>query len=100
MGGMPLVEDGLSSSQTSDIEDGPQISTHKSPTVRLREKQKAEIAQELEQLEKQYDTDSKPKEMDAEAIMEDLKAKREALDIAIADIKNAIQNSKGVSLQS
>lgn len=32
--------------------------------------------------------------------MNDLKAKREALDMAIADIKSAIQRSKQVALQS
>lgn len=32
--------------------------------------------------------------------MEDLKAKREALDIAISDIKSAIQNSKGAAMKS
>ena len=43
---------------------------------------------------------SPPREMDAQAIMEDLRAKREALDMAIADIKTAIQRSKQVALES
>lgn len=38
--------------------------------------------------------------MDAQAIMDDLKMKREALDMAIADIKSAIQRSKTVSLEA
>ena len=38
--------------------------------------------------------------MDAQAIMDDLKMKREALDMAIADIKSAIQRSKSMSLES
>ena len=42
----------------------------------------------------------RPRDMDAQAIMNDLKAKREALDMAIADIKSAIQRSKQVALQS
>lgn len=41
-----------------------------------------------------------PRDIDAQAIMNDLKAKREALDMAIADIKSAIQRSKQVALQS
>ncbi|KAK7499688.1 hypothetical protein BaRGS_00009029 [Batillaria attramentaria] len=40
-----------------------------------------------------------PRDIDAQAIMNDLKAKREALDMAIADIKSAIQRSKQVALQ-
>lgn len=38
--------------------------------------------------------------MDAQAIMDDLRQKREALDMAIADIKSAIQRSKSMSLKS
>lgn len=38
--------------------------------------------------------------MDAQAIMHDLKMKREALDMAIADIKSAIQRSKSMSLET
>ena len=100
--GMPNVEDGLSSSQCSDIEEGPPpLASHKSPTAILHKKQKAELTQELLNLEREYgEIDRKPKEIDAEAIMEDLKAKREALDVAIADIKSAIQSSKGVALKS
>ena len=48
----------------------------------------------------QVSSENKPKDMDAKAIMSDLKAKREALDLAIADIKSAIQRSKGIALQS
>ena len=39
-------------------------------------------------------------EFDTHTIMDDLKAKREALDIAIADINSAIQHSKQVSMES
>ncbi|XP_062618249.1 uncharacterized protein LOC134279851 isoform X1 [Saccostrea cucullata] len=95
--GMPMVEDGLSSSQTSDTEEGPSSNNvYKSPTARLRSKQKADLDQELENLDREYGIKekSKPKEMDTKAIMEDLKSKREALDTAIADIKTAIQQSK------
>ncbi|XP_021362187.1 uncharacterized protein LOC110456002 isoform X3 [Mizuhopecten yessoensis] len=97
--GMPLVEDGLSSSQASDNEDyvPPSNQVPKSPTAMLRKKQKSDIEQEMLTTPKE---DSKHKQLDAEAIMEDLKAKREALDLAIHDIKSAIQNSKGISLKS
>ncbi|KAJ8304322.1 hypothetical protein KUTeg_017905 [Tegillarca granosa] len=94
--GMPMVEDGLSSSQGSDVEDNVPNPVHSSPTLMLRKKQKAEVEQEMLNLE----SPDKPKEIDAQAIMEDLKAKREALDLAISDIKSAIQKSKGISLQS
>ena len=46
------------------------------------------------------ETSKGPRDMDAQAIMNDLKAKREALDMAIADIKSAIQRSKQVALAS
>ncbi|XP_069137258.1 uncharacterized protein [Argopecten irradians] len=97
--GMPLVEDGLSSSQASDNEDyiPPSNQVPKSPTAMLRKKQKSDIEQEMLTTPKE---DSKHKQLDAEAIMEDLKAKREALDLAIHDIKSAIQNSKGIALKS
>lgn len=97
--GMPIVEDGLSSSQASDTEEGSSNNVYKSPSAMLRSRQRADIAQELENLDREYGIKekSKPKEMDTKAIMEDLKAKREALDTAIADIKTAIQQSKTVS---
>ncbi|XP_065945086.1 uncharacterized protein [Magallana gigas] len=97
--GMPIVEDGLSSSQASDTEEGSSNHVYKSPSAMLRSRQRADIAQELENLDREYGIKekSKPKEMDTKAIMEDLKAKREALDTAIADIKTAIQQSKTVS---
>ncbi|ESP03606.1 hypothetical protein LOTGIDRAFT_171256 [Lottia gigantea] len=81
--GMPTVEDGLSSSQASDYEDNGERSA-------MKQKNKSENSHQGE----------KPKKIDAQAIMTDLKAKREALDSAIADIKCAIQQSKGVALQS
>lgn len=89
--GMPLVEDGLSSSQTSDTEE-----TLNRPADIIKQKQKAEVEQEIANLER----NGKPAEMDAQAIMDELKAKREALDLAIMDIKSAIHKSKGVALQS
>ncbi|XP_041364862.1 uncharacterized protein LOC121380133 isoform X2 [Gigantopelta aegis] len=89
--GMPIVDDGLSSSQTSDVEDGG-----RDYAERLRMQQKMES--EIKRLK--VSSEHKAKDMDAKAIMSDLKAKREALDLAIADIKSAIQRSKGVALQS
>ncbi|XP_076465829.1 uncharacterized protein LOC143297390 isoform X2 [Babylonia areolata] len=101
--GFPTVEDGLSSSQGSDAEDGPGFDSS-SPSHQLRMKQKATIEQEMaktEEEEEEEDEISKgPRDMDAQAIMNDLKAKREALDMAIADIKSAIQRSKQVALAS
>lgn len=93
--GMPNVEDGLSSSQASDTEDVK--SEHNTPKKILQKKQQEEVERKL------YGTECasmKPKEMDAEAIMDDLKMKREALDHAISEIKSAIQKSKGVSLEA
>ncbi|XP_067666290.1 uncharacterized protein [Haliotis asinina] len=97
--GMPMVDDGLSSSQASDVEDmcnhDPSI-----PSEILKQRQKQDIEQELKNSDDKEHSESRNKEMDAQAIMNDLKAKREALDMAIADIKSAIQRSKGVALQS
>ncbi|XP_070177708.1 uncharacterized protein [Littorina saxatilis] len=100
--GFPTVEDGLSSSQGSDVEEGQSVD-HTSPSHRLRNKQKADIDQEMNKGsgdEEDQDTSKGPRDIDAQAIMNDLKAKREALDMAIADIKSAIQRSKQVALQS
>lgn len=101
--GFPTVEDGLSSSQASDAEDGAvwQSRVDRSPSKMLQAKQKATLEQDLFQDEDSNEQLSmKPKEMDAQAIMDDLKMKREALDMAIADIKSAIQRSKSMSLES
>ncbi|KAK3755868.1 hypothetical protein RRG08_056137 [Elysia crispata] len=101
--GFPTVEDGLSSSQASDAEDGAVSHSRadRSPSKMLQAKQKAILEQELFQDDESNDQPSmKPKEMDAQAIMDDLKMKREALDMAIADIKSAIQRSKSMSLES
>ena len=94
--GMPNVEDGLSSSQASDMEDNVNPAEHDTPTRRLQRKQQQELEEKLQNLEQAC----KPREMDAQAIMDDLKLKREALDSAIADIKTAIQKSKGVALEA
>lgn len=94
--GMPNVEDGLSSSQTSDTEDVVK-SEHNTPKKILQQKQQEEIEKKLYGVEC---ATMKPKEMDAEAIMDDLKMKREALDHAISEIKSAIQKSKGVAVEA
>lgn len=94
--GMPNVEDGLSSSQTSDTEDVVK-SEHNTPKKILQQKQQEEIEKKLYGVEC---ATMKPKEMDAEAIMDDLKMKREALDHAISEIKSAIQKSKGVTVEA
>ncbi|GFS23741.1 amyloid beta A4 precursor protein-binding family A member 1-like, partial [Elysia marginata] len=101
--GFPTVEDGLSSSQASDAEDGAVGNSRvdRSPSKMLQAKQKATLEQDLFQDDECNEQLSmKPKEMDAQAIMDDLKMKREALDMAIADIKSAIQRSKSMSLES
>ncbi|GFN83508.1 amyloid beta a4 precursor protein-binding family a member 1-like [Plakobranchus ocellatus] len=101
--GFPTVEDGLSSSQASDVDDGAvgHSRPHCSPSKMLQAKQKANLEEDLfhDDLEKDPSA-TKPKEMDAQAIMDDLKMKREALDMAIADIKSAIQRSKSMSLEA
>jgi len=94
--GMPNVEDGLSSSQTSDAEDNIK-SEHNTPKKILQKRQQEEVEKKLYGMECSA---MKPKEMDAEAIMDDLKMKREALDHAISEIKSAIQKSKGVSMEA
>lgn len=97
--GFPTVEDGLSSSQGSDADDAPGMD-HNSPSHLLRMKQKANVEEELmRENEDKMPTREGPRDIDAQAIMNDLKAKREALDMAIADIKSAIQRSKQMSLQ-
>uniref|UniRef100_A0A2C9MAM4 PDZ domain-containing protein n=1 Tax=Biomphalaria glabrata TaxID=6526 RepID=A0A2C9MAM4_BIOGL len=94
--GFPTVEDGLSSSQASDTEENAcGLDNDRSPSKILKSKQKAALEQELKD-----DEEGQPKEMDAQAIMDDLKMKREALDMAIADIKSAIQRSKNMSLET
>ncbi|KAH3830202.1 hypothetical protein DPMN_103442 [Dreissena polymorpha] len=93
--GMPNVEDGLSSSQTSDNEENVR-SEHNTPKKMLQKRQQEEVERKLYGVECAA---MKPLEMDAEAIMDDLKMKREALDHAISEIKNAIRKSKGVSLE-
>ncbi|XP_005108551.2 reticulocyte binding protein 2 homolog b, partial [Aplysia californica] len=95
--GFPTVEDGLSSSQASDADEGAS-GNNRSPSKMLQLKQKAALDQDL--LKDDDEEDVHPKEMDAQAIMDDLKMKREALDMAIADIKSAIQRSKSMSLES
>lgn len=94
--GMPNVEDGLSSSQASDAEEGGK-SEHNTPKKILQKKQQDDVERKLYGIEC---ASMKPKEMDAEAIMDDLKMKREALDHAISEIKSAIQKSKGVSMEA
>ncbi|KAL3866553.1 hypothetical protein ACJMK2_043843 [Sinanodonta woodiana] len=96
--GMPNVEDGLSSSQASDAEDNPFPQEPVTPTKMLQMKQKAEIQLSLNN--QQNVSENKPVEIDAEAIIEDLKAKREFLDHAINDIREAIQKSKGTELKT
>ncbi|CAG5134882.1 unnamed protein product, partial [Candidula unifasciata] len=95
--GFPTLEDGLSSSQASDIDEAVAgACSDNSPSKLAKSKQKA--AGDSDASKK--DEDCRPKEMDAQAIMHDLKMKREALDMAIADIKSAIQRSKSMSLES
>lgn len=90
--GMFIVEDGLFSSQVSDIEEGSFNYVYKFSLVMLRFRQRVDIVQELENLDREYGIKekSKLKEMDIKVIMEDLKVKREAFDTVIVDIKIVI----------
>lgn len=90
--GMFIVEDGLFSSQASDIEEGSFNYVYKFSLVMLRFRQRVDIVQELENLDREYGIKekSKLKEMDIKVIMEDFKVKREAFDIVIVDIKIVI----------
>lgn len=90
--GMFIVEDGLFSSQVSDIEEGSFNYVYKFSLVMLRFRQRVDIVQELENLDREYGIKekSKLKEMDIKVIMEDLKVKREVFDIVIVDIKIVI----------
>lgn len=90
--GMFIVEDGLFSSQVSDIEEGSFNYVYKFLLVMLRFRQRVDIVQELENLDREYGIKekSKLKEMDIKVIMEDLKVKREAFDTVIVDIKIVI----------
>lgn len=90
--GMFIVEDGLFSSQASDIEEGSFNYVYKFSLVMLRFRQRVDIVQELENLDREYGIKekSKLKEMDIKVIMEDLKVKREVFDIVIVDIKIVI----------
>lgn len=90
--GMFIVEDGLFSSQASDIEEGSVNYVYKFLLVMLRFRQRVDIVQELENLDREYGIKekSKLKEMDIKVIMEDLKVKREVFDIVIVDIKIVI----------
>lgn len=90
--GMFIVEDGLFSSQASDIEEGSFNYVYKFSLVMLRFRQRVDIVQELENLDREYGIKekSKLKEMDIRVIMEDLKVKREVFDIVIVDIKIVI----------
>lgn len=90
--GMFIVEDGLFSSQASDIEEGSFNYVYKFSLVMLRFRQRVDIVQELENLDREYGIKekSKLKEMDIKVIMEDLKVKREVFDTVIVDIKIVI----------
>lgn len=90
--GMFIVEDGLFSSQVSDIEEGSFNYVYKFSLVMLRFRQRVDIVQELENLDREYGIKekSKLKEMDIKVIMEDLKVKREVFDTVIVDIKIVI----------
>lgn len=90
--GMFIVEDGLFSSQVRDIEEGSFNYVYKFLLVMLRFRQRVDIVQELENLDREYGIKekSKLKEMDIKVIMEDLKVKWEVFDIVIVDIKIVI----------
>ena len=108
--GMPMVEDGLSSSQGSDTEDACTMDNHR-PTEILKRKFKSEIEQELNNhnsrreefdeggplnLPRSSGSSSRQSDMSAS----DVERQREAVDMAIQDIKSAIEKSKNTMLKS
>jgi hypothetical protein len=110
--GMPNVEDGLSSSQCSDSEDGPHDHDLPTPAEILRQRQRAEIeagftnsvvhgiANINEMIEERLT--SMPSHMhhhQGSSQMTD-EFSRDALDLTMQDIKLAIQKSKSMTLKS
>ncbi|CAI9724221.1 amyloid-beta A4 precursor protein-binding family A member 2 isoform X15 [Octopus vulgaris] len=95
-GGMPIVEDGLSGSQASDVDEAFPHECD-SPAKMLQLKQKSELNQEINGEETHIN--GKGKSIDTSGIKDELDAK-EALNHTMADIKTAIQKSKNVSLKS
>lgn len=110
--GMPMVEDGLSSSQGSDTEDASTMDNHR-PAEILKRRFKSEIEQELNNLanehhHKEFDEgepigqarSSGTSSRQSEVSSTDVERQREAVDMAIQDIKSAIEKSKSTMLKS
>ncbi|ELU02868.1 hypothetical protein CAPTEDRAFT_210704 [Capitella teleta] len=94
--GMPFVEDGLSSSQGSDAEDHAPV---EQPAEILKQKRIQEI--EEQRLKKALeDSVSEISSQASDLESEEHQPSQEQLDMAIRDIRNAIQRSRAMQLQN
>ncbi|CAE1250768.1 unnamed protein product [Acanthosepion pharaonis] len=102
-GGMPIVEDGLSGSQASDVDEAFAHDCD-SPAKMLQLKQKSELDQDLNGEELQFNgkglDNNNDDDDDDDDCSKDNQDAKEALNHTMADIKTAIQKSKNVSLKS
>lgn len=98
-GGMPIVEDGLSGSQASDVDEAFAHDCD-SPAKMLQLKQKSELDQDLNGEELQFNGKDMDNNNDDDDCSKDNQDAKEALNHTMADIKTAIQKSKNVSLKS
>lgn len=106
--GMPIVEDGLSSSQGSDTEDTSTQDNHR-PAEILKRRHIAEIEQELQSKLQERSmedggmssvTDNSSELSTPSHDNGSHRIQREALDLAIKDIQSAIHRSKSMTLKS
>ena len=101
--GMPIVEDGLSSSQGSDTEDASTYDMQR-PTEILKRKFKSQMEHELQNNLRQMDSDgrsmSATDDNSSQLSSPSRDGNRDDLDMALQDIQTAIQKSKGVTLKS
>lgn len=97
-GGMPIVEDGLSGSQASDVDEAFAHDCD-SPAKMLQLKQKTEIGQDLNGEELRVNGKNVDN-INVDDCHTDNQDAKDALNHTMADIKTAIQKSKNVSLKS
>ncbi len=102
--GMPMVEDGLSSSQGSDTEDTSTMDTHR-PAEILKRRYKAEINQEISIRGMQEDFDGRSVSSGTDSHHSTMSGadsdhQKDSVELAIKDIKTAIERSKNMQLKS